>query len=251
MRNSIKELEAEIERLNREFSILSEISRTVNQSVDFDEILNNTLDRITDLIGVRSAGIYLLDESGESLVFTAQRNFSREFLQGLRRLKLGEGVTGRVALSGEPMFVDDYPIHPDALPLALEEGLKSLSIIPLKSGKKIYGTLNIAQKEHRSFTPFEKNLFNSIGQIIGGAMERASLYAENVKRLEEQRTLYSIGHEIASRLELNVILQKIIESEEEMKPLEDLPADPGKAIGLSDETLAKIKEEIYGIHANK
>ncbi len=212
MRNAINELKEEIERLNREFSILSEISRVVNQSIDLDEILNNSLDRITELIGVRSAGIYLLDENGENLVFTAQRNFSKEFLQGLRKLKLGQGVTGKVASTGDPMFIEDYPNYADALPLALAEGLKSMSIIPLKSGTKIYGTLNIAQKEYHRFTPFEKNLFNSIGQIIGGAMERASLYTENVKRLEEQRTLYAIGHEIASRLELKVILQKIIES---------------------------------------
>jgi hypothetical protein len=43
-------------------------------------------------------------------------------------------------------------------------------------------------------------------------------------------------------------LQRIIEAEEKMKPMEDLPADPAKATGLSEETLAKIKEEIYGIH---
>ena len=42
-------------------------------------------------------------------------------------------------------------------------------------------------------------------------MERVSLYTENLKRLEEQKTLYSISQEIASRLELKVILQKIME----------------------------------------
>ena len=96
--------------------------------------------------------------------------------------------------------------------MAIEEGLKSLAVIPLKSRDKIYGTLNIARKEVSEITPFEKNLFNSIGQIISGAMERTSLYTENVKRLEELKTLYSISQEIASKLELKVILQKIMES---------------------------------------
>jgi signal transduction histidine kinase/CheY-like chemotaxis protein len=212
MGKSVKELEGEIESLNREFSILSEISQTVNQSVDLDEILNNGLDKITELIGVRSAGIYLLDGKGENLLFTAQRNFSGPFLEGMRRLRLGEGITGKVALSGEPLFVEDYMNNPSALPLAIEEGLRSLSAIPLKSGSRIYGTLNIALKEPHPFPAFEKNLFVSIGQIIGGALDRAFLYTENVKRLEEQRTLYSVSQEIASRLELKVILQKIVES---------------------------------------
>src|SRR4030042_2391774 len=110
------------------------------------------------------------------------------------------------------MFIEDYPTHPKALTLAIEEGLKCLAVVPLKARDKVYGTLNIARNDFCQFTPNEKNLFNAIGQIIGGAMERVSLYTENVRRLEEQKILYFISQEIASRLELKVILQKIIES---------------------------------------
>ncbi|MFB3886643.1 MAG: GAF domain-containing protein [Thermodesulfobacteriota bacterium] len=212
MKKSLKELEEEIQRLNREFFILNEISQTVNESVDLHEILNNSLNRMIELIGVRSAGIYLLDEKGETLVFTAQRNFSKRFVEGMKRLKLENDIAGKVILIGEPLFIEDYPAHPKALALAIEEGLKSLAVIPLKGRDKIYGALNIARKDFNQFTPYERNLFNAIGQIIGGAMERISLYTENVRRLEEQRTLFSISQEIASRLELKVILQKIIES---------------------------------------
>ena len=220
MKRSIKELEQEIQRLNREFYILSEINQTINQSADLHEILNNSLNKITELIGVRSAGIYLLDEKGETLVFTAQRNFSKRFLEGMKRLKLEDGITGKATLTGEPLFIEDYPRHPQALSLAVEEGLKSLAVIPLRARDRVYGTLNIARKDFYKFTSYEKDLFNAIGQIIGGAMERVSLYTENVKRLEEQRTLYSISQEIASRLELKVILQKIIKSAIELLRVE-------------------------------
>ena len=206
----------EILRLNQELSILNAISQTVNQSIDLDEILNKSLDKMMEMTGVRSAGIYLLDEKNHNLVFVAYRGFSKDFLKGMKRIKLGEGVTGKAALAGEPIFIEDYPSYPGALPFAISEGLKSLAVIPLHSRDKVYGTLNIARKEFYQFTPFEKNLFDSIGQIIGGAMERVSLYAENVKRLEEQKTLYAISQEIASRLELKVILQKIIESAVEL-----------------------------------
>jgi signal transduction histidine kinase/ActR/RegA family two-component response regulator len=199
-------------RLNQELSVLNAISQTVNQSIDLDEILNKSLDKMMEMIDVKSAGIYLLDEKNNDLVYVAHRGFSKIFLKGMKRLKIGEGVTGKVALSGESIFIEDYPSHPEALPLAIEEGLKSLTVIPLKSRGRVYGTLNIAKKEISKITPFEKNLFNSIGQIISGALERTSLYTENVKRLEELKTLYSISQEIASKLELKVILQKIMQS---------------------------------------
>jgi signal transduction histidine kinase/ActR/RegA family two-component response regulator len=206
-----KKSKEEMMKLNQELSILNAISQTVNQSIDLDDILNKSLDKMMEMTDVRSAGIYLLDERDNDLVFFAHRGFSKDFLKGMKRMKLGEGITGRAAHSGDSIFVENYPNHPEALSLAIQEGLKSLAVIPLKSREKIYGTLNIARKEISKITPFEKDLFNSVGQIISGGLERTYLYAENVKRLEQLRTLYSISQEIASKLELRVILQKIME----------------------------------------
>jgi len=221
MAKSIEHLEEEIQRLNQELSILSTIGRTVNQSVDLYEILNNGLDRIREMTLVSRAGCYLVEESQKDLVLAAQRGCSKSFTQRFRRRPLGDGgLTGKVALTGEPLYVEDYASHPEALPLAVEEGVKSLVIIPLKSTAKIFGTLNIEWQEPHCFTPQEKNLFNSIGQIIGSALERAFLYTENVRRLEEQKTLHSISQEIASRLELKIILQKIMESAVELLGVE-------------------------------
>ena len=242
MEKSIKELEEEIQRLNKEFFILYEISQTVNQSVDLDEILNKSMEKMMEMTDVRSAGIYLLDEKSNDLVFVTHRGFSKAFLKGMKRFKLGAGVTGKAVLSSEPMFIEDYPSYPGAFPLAIEEGLRSISVIPLKSGTKIYGTLNIAQKEYHQFTPFEKNLFRSIGQIIGSSMERASLYTENVKRLEEQKTLYSISQEIASRLELKEILQKIVENVVEL-----LEAESGDIVLWNSQKQTYDIAIVYGL----
>jgi len=199
-------------KLNQELSILNAISQTVNQSIDLNEILNKTVDKMMEMIDVHHARIYLLDEKTNDLVLIVHRGASQKFLEYLKVRKLGVDVSGRVALSGESIFMEDYPSHPEALGPAIEEGLKSVAVIPLKSRDKIYGTLNIARKEVSKIAPFEKDLFNSIGQIISGAMERTFLYTENVRRLEELKTLYSISQEIASKLELRAILQKIMEN---------------------------------------
>lgn len=202
----------EIVRLNRELSILNAMSQAVNESIDLDEILNRSIEKIVELTEIQSVGIYLIEERTGDLVYAAHKGFSMAFTKGVKRLKLGEGATGRVAQSGEPLFIEDYPGYPEANPFALEEGLKSLAVIPLKSREKVYGTLNIAFKASYPFARSSKNLFQSFGQIISSGLERASLYTENVRRLEEQKTLYSISQEIASRLELKVILEKIVKS---------------------------------------
>jgi signal transduction histidine kinase/CheY-like chemotaxis protein len=215
-----KSTKDDILRLNQELSILNAISQTVNQSVDLDEILNTSLDKIMEMTGVRSAGFYLQDESSGDLIYVAHRGFSKVFSKGMKRIKMGEGATGKVASSGEPLFIDDYTTYSDSMSLAIEEGVKSLVVVPLKSKDTVYGTLNIARKEFHQFTPFEKNLFTAVGQIIGRTIERGFLYSENVKRLEELRTLFTLSQEIASRLELQVILQKIMEEAVELLGVE-------------------------------
>jgi len=205
-------LEEEILRLNRGLTLLHSISQTVNQSVDLAEIMARSLDELMEMPAIRSAGIYLLDESGNDLSLAAHRGFSKVFSKSLKRVKLGETVTGRVAFTAEPVFIENYPSHPEAVSLEIEEGTRSLAVIPLKSGMKVYGTLNLVRKESPEFNPHERQLFDSIGQVISGGLERAAFYSENVKRLGEEKTLYAISQEIASRLELKEILQKIIES---------------------------------------
>ena len=153
-------------RLNQELSILNAISQTVNQSIDLDEILNKSVDKVMEMIDVHQASICLVDEKKSELTLVVHRGYSRKYLECMMRRKLGVGVTGKAVLSGESVFVEDYPNHPDALGRAIEEGFKSVVIIPLKSRDKIYGTLNIAGKKVSKITPSGKNLFNSVGQII-------------------------------------------------------------------------------------
>src|SRR4030042_2477803 len=126
MKPKMKKSKKEIVRLHEELSILSAISQTVNRSIDLHDILNKSLDKMMEIIEVRSTGIYLLEEKSDDLVFVAHRGFSKGFLKGMKRLKLGEGVTGKVVLTGEPVFIEDFPSYPGAMPLAIDEGMKSL-----------------------------------------------------------------------------------------------------------------------------
>lgn len=80
------------------------------------------------------------------------------------------------------------------------------------------------------------------------------------RRVDYRKNLYELRDKILENarettdpqiIHALVNLQRTIESEEKMKPIEDLPADPAKGLGLSEETLVRIKEEIYGISPKK
>ncbi len=211
-RKRVKMKEEGLIRISQDLSILNTLTQTVNQSIDVDEILNSSLDKIVEISGVKSAGVYLFEDKTGEIIFTASRGFSKSFQRESKRIKQNKGLIEKAILSGEPIFIEDYPNNPEASQGGIKEGIKALAIIPLKSRDKVYGTLSIVKKEFSEITPLERSLFNSVGQIISGGLERAYLYSENLRRLEEQKTLYLISQEIASKLELDVILRKIIES---------------------------------------
>ena len=85
---------------------------------------------------------------------------------------------------------------------------------------------------------------------------RSQKLAQIKRRVNYRKNLYELRDQLldAARMAANpqaiyalAGLQRIIESEEKMKPIEELPAEPEKALGLSEETLKKIREEVYGI----
>jgi hypothetical protein len=84
---------------------------------------------------------------------------------------------------------------------------------------------------------------------------------EQVKlRVEYRRNLYVLRDQMLQSAMASTdpqvvhgiaALQRVIEMEEKMKPVDDLPANPEKNLGLTEETLSKIKEELYGIKTAK
>ena len=95
-----------------------------------------------------------------------------------------------------------------------------------KPGKKGgYGWRKKKLEQIKRRVDYRRNLYDLRDKMLSAALET---------------TDPQVVHAVAN-------IQRVIDAEEKMKPLEDLPADIEKATKLSDETLAKIKEEVYGI----
>ena len=59
-----EELEVELESLRERLSKLSEVSLRINESLDFDTVLNQVVSNACDLTGARYGAMTLLQESG-------------------------------------------------------------------------------------------------------------------------------------------------------------------------------------------
>ncbi|TEU03126.1 MAG: GAF domain-containing protein [Dehalococcoidia bacterium] len=185
-----RELESQILRRHHQLLALSHISGAVSGLWDLDAILRIALDNVLEIINGDIGGILLLDEETETLRYRMQRGLSAKYADEIR-MRMGEGIGGRVAQTGEPMLLEDISQDPRAIypDLISAEGLKGFISIPLKAKDKVVGVMNLASHVAGRFGTDDISLLSSISDYLGTAIEQARLYARLASAGERYQTL--------------------------------------------------------------
>ena len=104
-------LEDERERQQHELLAISRVSAALSGLWDLDAILKVALDNVLNIRNDTVGGILLLDEQTQTLSYRVHRGLSAKYAQEMR-LRLGEGIAGRVAESGKEILVEDISTDP-------------------------------------------------------------------------------------------------------------------------------------------
>lgn len=172
----------------RRLAALNAVSQIVIQSLELKEILDGALDKIKEVAGVDVAQIRLVDPLTRELSIAAYKGLSPEYAQGVVGVKVGEGLHGRVAQTGEPLIVDNVSTDPRVTrPAAKREGLQALLIVPLRAKGGVVGTLSVAMRRPYNFSPNEVELLTAMGNQVGIAIENARLYEQERLVAEQLR----------------------------------------------------------------
>jgi len=184
------ELEKERERQYHNLLALSRLAAAVSGLGNLDAVLQVALDAVLDIMNGTIGGILLIDEQTRTLSYRVSRGLSAKYAQEVR-MSLGEGIAGRVALTGRPILVEDISRdertgHPD---LVRTEGLKAFVSVPLRVGDIVLGVLNVASHLPHQFTRDDSHLLGAIGDQVGVAIEQARLQEHLRKGRERYQKL--------------------------------------------------------------
>ena len=181
-----RELEAQVLRRHHQLLALNRISSAASGLGDLDAILEVALDTVLETTGGTIGGILLLDERTQKLHHRVQRGLSARFAEELQ-LSVGEGIAGKVALSGEPMLVQDVSedTRTARRDLVGAEGLRGLVCVPIKAKNAVLGVIHVASHVPGQFTTEDMYLLGLIGNQLGTAIEQARLY-EGISRASER-----------------------------------------------------------------
>ena len=182
LQKSYAQLELQVAARTKELAVLNDIAAAVNQSRDLGQILNVALDETLKVLSIDSGGIYLLDQEAQILTIAAQRGFTPHFVKEIDNLEIGEGLSGHVILSGEPLIIRDASKDPRLTRMLVQkEGLRSLAIVPVSSKGKVIGTLFTITDDDREFSSQDLQLLTSIAYQVGVAVENTQLFKQTRK----------------------------------------------------------------------
>jgi nitrate/nitrite-specific signal transduction histidine kinase len=211
LQESYANLEQRVSSRTRELAALNAIAAVVSQSLNLDEILNGALDTTLQVMEIEAGGIYLLDQAGQTLTIATHRGIHPELVAAIDNLRIGEGFSGRVAQSGQPLVVTDVSVDSRLTRLLVrDEGLHSLVVVPVGSKGRVSGTLFAMSHGFREFSSEDVQLLTSIGHQIGGAVESARLFKAEQRRAEQFRVIYQVGQQITSILDIDEILVRVV-----------------------------------------
>ena len=174
-----KRAEAAIERHARVMSVLYETSLEVARRSDALGILEVIVAQAAGLLGARMGGIYLASEDGASLELAVIHNMPPEY-RGMR-LALGEGLSGRVAQTGEAETVNDYAAWKGRFPGYDGAPFRRVVAAPLKRAGKVIGVIDITDDARTD--PFEADEI----RVVQLFADQAAASLENARLLEETR----------------------------------------------------------------
>ncbi len=176
----------ELRRTRAQLNSLLEASLAVVSSLTLHDVLQTVLAGVRALFEARAAAIWRCDESGR-LRRLASAGLSRSYTRQVSHLQAGEGVTGLVVRTAEPIGVADTLSHPlvKAGDLLEAEGLRSFLSAPLLNAGQPIGALNVYRANPHEFNDDEVRLLVSFANQAAAAIEHAMERARTKRALSE------------------------------------------------------------------
>ena len=177
------ELEAANRQIHRrvsQFEALSQVSQAIISVHDLQKLLPQVTNVISDKFGFYHVGVFLTDEVNEYAVLSATNSEGgRKMLERKHRLRVGEqGIVGKVTAIGESRIAMD--VGADAVFFNNPElpDTHSEVALPLKSGDRIIGALDVQSTETAAFTEDDVQMLGLLAGQVSLAIENARLFDE-------------------------------------------------------------------------
>jgi signal transduction histidine kinase len=197
----LKERSAQIEQQHNELESLYRADDELRRHLHLDEVLQSLVKTAAELLHADKGSLLVWDDQREKMHARATYGFKPETVATMSFSK-GQGLAGKVALSGEPVFLEDARLDERATRSIIEaEKIRGLMQIPIRVAGEVFGIFSADYLEPHRFTEEEKRLLSAFAQRAGLAIETARLYEreQQIAVMQERNRLARDLHDSVSQ----------------------------------------------------
>lgn len=192
--------------------VAAEVARDAVAILDVDQLLDESVQLISDKFGFYHASVFLLNKEGDyaSLQAASSEGGQRMLDEG-HTLAVGEtSIVGYVAETGDPRLALD--VGKDAVHFANPHlpNTRSEMALPLISRGEIIGVLDVQSVQEMAFTEEDLATLQIMADQLANAIRNARLYEEIRQRTAQLEALREVALDITAELSLDETLHSIV-----------------------------------------
>jgi diguanylate cyclase (GGDEF)-like protein len=162
----------------KRLSILTDVVKTANSILEPRKVIELIMAKIQQLIPSEAWSMLMVDEERQELVFELALGGKGKEVSAFR-VKMGEGIAGWVAQTGQPVIVNDVGKDPRfARRFDSETRFKTRSMLcaPLVSRGRTIGVVQVINREQGNFTKADQQVLLTLVEPCAIAIENAILF---------------------------------------------------------------------------
>jgi sigma-B regulation protein RsbU (phosphoserine phosphatase) len=187
-------------------TLMLEVSERISSTLDLDELMARIAEIVKRAIDYEVFAILLLNEKTQELSVRFSLGHPSELVRSLR-IKVGEGIVGRVAQTRRAVLVNDVQADPAYIPSL--PSIRSELAVPLMFKGRLIGVIDLEAPQADFFNDSHLNLLELLAGRMAMAIENARLYRRSLRQARTLQILNEISRELSSVLVLNALLRKI------------------------------------------
>ena len=184
---------------------LLQMADALNTTLDLQTLLNRTSELVRTVIHYRIFAILLLNDRTHELRMRFQIGHSPDTER--MRFPVGKGVVGQVALTRQPLLINDVSQAPQYISTNPE--VRSELCVPLIAKNRLIGVMDIESEKADYFRPEHLRLLTLTASRIAQGIENARLYARVSRQAQTLTVLNEIATELTSILDLDALLERV------------------------------------------
>jgi sigma-B regulation protein RsbU (phosphoserine phosphatase) len=184
---------------------LMRLADALNTTLDLQTLLTRTSELVRAVIEYRIFAILLLNDRTHELRMRFQIGHTPEVER--MRFPLGKGVVGQVALTRQPILLND--VRSSDFYLNANPTVRSELAVPLIAKNRLIGVLDLESATNGYFRPEHLHLLTLTASRIAQAIENARLYSRVSRQAQSLSVLNEIAVELTSILDLDPLLERV------------------------------------------